>query len=204
MKKSVKTIITVVSVIAIIAVVSVSAYFVTLKLEENKVLVIIDKTYSNFKNGNFTDVINTNKLNENEINDLKNNEILKNVLEGLKYEVKEKKVNFKEAKVQLAVTNKDFKTLFGKVMQKSFSIAISSGFSGKEISDEEMNNIMAGYIKDLLATDEIKEITTNIEVELVKENKEWKLKTSEDKIMNAVLPGYTDIKTSLDALNSNN
>ena len=202
MKKSTKIIINTIVTIVILALLAAGSYFMILKSQENKVLSLIDQTFKAVKTGDMSSIAKEGTLNKKDVEELKNNEAIKGILGELKYEVKEKETKLNNSKIKISVTNKSFKEAFGKMMAKSLELAFSTGFSGEEISDEEMDKKLNEYLITVLKSNEINTVTTEVELNFIKENKEWKLKTEQDKILNAVLPGYNEIKSALESMNT--
>lgn len=95
------------------------------------------------------------------------------------------------AKVEVEIVNKDFKTIISNYMQK----ALQSAFSGGNLSDEEQTN----YLMDELKSESIPTVTTTSTLEVVKKDGEWKITSNED-LLNALLPGYEDAINSINSI----
>ena len=91
------------------------------------------------------------------------------------------------ATVEVEITNKDFKTIISSYMQKVLKLALSGG----NITVEENKN----YLMDELKNDQVKTITQTKTIQLVKEDKKWKV-VSNDELLNTLLPGFQEFVDS--------
>lgn len=194
-KNSKKIIITLVAIMAIILIV-VLGYFVMIKLEQNKVENKIEEIFNNLKsnedNSAKQEVLDEIKSNA-ELEDTENNAIDYVVLlDKLNYSIVKNEVNFNDAKVVLDVTNKNMKKILGNYLVKAFNLAMANVFS-PTYSEEETNEVLANYIKELVDSDEIENVTTQVTLYMKKIDGEWIIKDdSKKELLRAILPGFVE------------
>lgn len=112
------------------------------------------------------------------------------LLDNLEFEVLLS--NEEDAIVKTAITNIDMLP----VMVKTFEQAIELSFSG--VSEEELAKQSENIVKDILQEDNLETLTTNVDIQLKKENKQWKINLDEE-LMNAMFGNFQAI---LDDLNN--
>ena len=95
------------------------------------------------------------------------------------------------AKVEVEITNKDFKTVMNNFMKKVVKVAMG----GEAISEEKQEQ----YLLEELKNDAIQTVTEKRELELEKQDGKWKVKVNEDVIM-SLLPGLEDAMNSLETM----
>lgn len=95
------------------------------------------------------------------------------------------------AKVEVEITNKDFKTVMTNFMKKVVKVAMG----GEAISEEKQEQ----YLLEELKNDSIQTVTEKRELELEKQDGKWKVKVNEDVIM-SLLPGLEDAMNSLETM----
>lgn len=98
----------------------------------------------------------------------------------------------KNGVVKTAFTNIDMLP----VMVKTFEKALELSFSG--LSEEELEKESETIVRDILQEDNLEKLRTNVDLQLKKENKEWKIKL-DDELMNAMFGNFQAI---LDDLNN--
>ena len=94
------------------------------------------------------------------------------------------------ASVEVEITNKDFNQIISNYTQEALRIA----FSGESFTQEEQNN----KLKEQLKNEEIGTKTVTTTIQLVKQDREWKVQPDES-LVNALLPG---LQEAIDSLNS--
>ena len=112
------------------------------------------------------------------LNENLNQETQKLLFEKLSWKVLKVTENGNEATVEIEVTNKDFKTILGNVMQK----ALKAAFSGGELTEEASEN----YLLEELKNSEVQTATVTKTINLVKQDKKWKV-IIDNEFVNAVL-----------------
>lgn len=198
MKKVLKIVLIVILIIVLI----VGGYFVALNLTKKQALDTVDKMFTAIKTGDEEQIkqyINIEELTEEEgateENTSENEEMEKVMLKNLNYEVISTDVKLNECTVKANISNKDLKTVFGNYMTKVFSLAFSQAFGA--MTEEEMDNQLKQYFEEQYDSDSIETITTEITINMKKENGKWNITCDEDKFIDAVLPGYKEVVESL-------
>ena len=95
------------------------------------------------------------------------------------------------ASVEVEITNKDFNQIITNYTQEALKIA----FSGGSFTQEEQNN----KLKEQLKNEEIGTKTVTTTVQLVKQDREWKVQADES-LINALLPGLQEAINSLNSI----
>ena len=95
------------------------------------------------------------------------------------------------ASVEVEITNKDFNQIITNYTQEALRIA----FSGESFTQEEQNN----KLKEQLKNEEIGTKTVTTTVQLVKQDREWKVQADES-LINALLPGLQEAINSLNSI----
>lgn len=109
-------------------------------------------------------------------------ELDKIYFESLKWKVgKIIESNDNSAKIEVEVTNKNFKTVYTNYFQK----VIMSAFTGSNMSDEETKK----YLKEQFET--VETVKTTQTISLTKQDKQWKV-VSNANLINAIYPGLND------------
>ena len=122
------------------------------------------------------------------LNENLNQETQKLLFEKLSWKVLKVTENGNEATVEIEVTNKDYKTILGNVMQK----ALKAAFSGGELTEEASEN----YLLEELKNSEVQTATVTKTINLVKQDKKWKV-IIDNEFVNAVLPGFQETINSI-------
>ena len=120
------------------------------------------------------------------------------MLKNLNYEVVDTDIGFKNCTMTLNVSNKDIKTVFSKYISNLFSLAISSAFG--QITEEELNQKAEETLEKEYNSDEVETVTNPLTLNLVKENGKWNVEFDKTELLNAVLPGYTEVIESLSSI----
>lgn len=94
------------------------------------------------------------------------------------------------ATVEVEITNKDFKTVISNYMQKVLKLALG----GENITEEGIEN----YFIEELKNDQVQTMTQTKTIQLIKEDKKWKV-VSNDELINTLLPG---LQESINSLNN--
>lgn len=188
-------------ILLLIIVLTVGGYFVALNLTKKQALDTVDKMFTAIKTGDEEQIkqyINIEELTEEETteeNISEDQEMEKAMLKNLNYEVISTDVKLNECTVKVNISNKDLKTVFGNYMAKAFSLAFSQAFGA--MTEEEMDNQLKQYFEEQYDSDSIETITTEISIDMKKENGKWNITCDEDKFVNAILPGYKEVVESL-------
>ena len=95
------------------------------------------------------------------------------------------------ASVEVEITNKDFNQIISNYTQEALKIA----FSGESFTQEEQNN----KLKEQLKNEEIGTKTVTTTIQLVKQDREWKVQADES-LINALLPGLQEAINSLNSI----
>lgn len=185
-------------IVLLIIVLIVGGYFVALNLTEKQALDTIDKMFTAIKTGDEEQIkqyINIEELTEEEEtteeNTSEDQEMEKVMLKNLNYEVISTDIKLNECTVKVNISNKNLKTVFGNYMTKVFSLAFSQAFG--EMAEEETNNQLKQYFEEQYDSDSIETITSEITIDIKKENGKWNITCNEDEFVNAVLPGYKEV-----------
>ena len=151
----------------------------------------IDGMLNSLKNGDFEGV---NKyVNYDEIvNESEMDEEAQNLLfDKLSWKVLNISKEENTASVEIEITNKDFAEIISNYTQEALKIA----FSGESFTEEEQNN----KLKEQLKNEEIGTKTVTTTVQLVKQDREWKVQADES-LINALLPGLQEAINSLNSI----
>lgn len=206
MKKTLKTILIIILAIIVVAAIICGGYFLTINLQEKSALKTIDEMFTALKTGNEDEIkqyINIDDKENNEAEDttesvMDDEEMLKTVVQNLNYEVISTDTKLSNCTVKLNVSNKDFKTIFQNYIAQAFSLAISSAFGG--MTDEEMNAKMEEYLIEQYNSESIGTITNEITLNMKKENGKWNIDYDQNQLLNAIMPGYSEVMQSLEQM----
>ena len=120
-----------------------------------------------------------------------NQETQKLLFDKLSWKVIKVTENGNEATIEIEITNKDFKTILGNVMQKTFKAALSSG-EDTENTEETTQN----YLIEELKNDQVQTTTVTKTINAVKQDKKWKIVVNEE-LTYTLLPGLQETINSL-------
>ena len=157
----------------------------------------VEGLFNSLKTGDFQAVNKyvTNLEELDGINEIDGNEIEKEGKQLLFNKLEWKIVNLSKednvAKVEVEITNKDFKTIMTNFMKKVVKVAMA----GEAINEEKQEQ----YLLEELKNDSIQTVTEKRELELEKQDGKWKVKVNEDVIM-SLLPGLEDAISSLETM----
>ncbi len=214
MKGKLKKILIALLIVVIIVALAFGGYFVVLKIQENNVLAKVDEVFNVIKSGNeeeikkyidLDDVENqsknksTKEATESVVDDEK---MLKAITKNLNYEVISKDTKWNNCTLTLKVSNKDFKTVLSGYMSKAITLAFSSAFSDDKDAEEKMEKELETYFQEQYNSDSVPTISNEITLNVKKEKGEWKVNYEKASLLNAIMPGFSEIKKSLESLSS--
>ena len=207
MKKNVKILIIVLASIVVLAGLAVGGYFLSLHFTKVKALKAVDEVFVSLKSGDVNQLkkyinLSDSESTSDEVTDGNeeddDNKTALIMLKNLNYEVVDTDIGFKNCTITLNVSNKDIKTVFSKYISNLFSLAISSAFG--QITEEELNQKAEETLEKEYNSDEVETVTNPLTLNLVKENGKWKVEFDKTELLNAVLPGYTEVIESLSSI----
>ena len=103
--------------------------------------------------------------------------------EDLQWSIKNIEKNGNEAKIELEITNKNYKTIFQNYTKK----VIQKLFNNESTSEEEKEK----YLMEEFKNENIDQITTTQTVTVQKQDGKWKVVVDEN-LRNAIYPGLTE------------
>lgn len=207
MKKNVKILIIVLASMVVLAGLAVGGYFLGLHFTKVKALKAVDEVFVSLKSGDVNQLkkyinLSDSESNSDEVTDGNeeddDNKTALIMLKNLNYEVVDTDIGFKNCTITLNVSNKDIKTVFSKYISNLFSLAISSAFG--QITEEELNQKAEETLEKEYNSDEVETVTNPLTLNLVKENGKWNVDFDKTELLNAVLPGYTEVIESLSSI----
>ena len=191
-KKDLYYIISIVIAICLIALIA----FVILTLQQTPEK-LLNNILSNLKEGNlekinqyinYEEILETSDLlSSKEFNE----ETKKGLFNKLEWKILEVKTEKDKATINLEITNKDFKIIIEKYMQK----ALSAVFSGKNLENDEIKN----YLVEEINNQEAQTITQTKTIEFIKKDNKWEI-TVNNELIDALLP---NLRETVDTLNNN-
>lgn len=191
-KKNLYYIISIVIAICLIALIA----FVILTLQQTPEK-LLNNILSNLKEGNlekinqyinYEEILETSDLlSSKEFNE----ETKKGLFNKLEWKILEVKTEKDKATINLEITNKDFKIIIEKYMQK----ALSAVFSGKNLENDEIKN----YLVEEINNQEAQTITQTKTIEFTKKDNKWEI-TVNNELIDALLP---NLRETVDTLNNN-
>lgn len=95
-----------------------------------------------------------------------------------------------QAIVKAEITNKDLNTIMQNYMKKALELAMSS--INTSSTTEDMETQLLDYFKSQFTSTEIENITTSVDIVLIKVDKEWKVVLDET-LRDALLPGLSEL-----------
>ncbi len=181
-------------VIAICLIVLIAFVILTLQQTPEKLL---NNILSNLKEGklekinqyiSYEEILGTSDLlSSKEFNE----ETKKSLFNKLEWKILEVKTEKDKATINLEITNKDFKIIIEKYMQK----ALSAVFSGKNLENDEIKN----YLVEEINNQEAQTITQTKTIEFTKKDNKWEI-TVNNELIDALLP---NLRETVDTLNNN-
>ena len=208
--KNGKKISTIVIIVSVIVIVLVLGFWGLLRLQAKQAEKKVTAILSDLKDGNtqvLNEYLNPEDFGENlmdlgvEMEEEEANENTagnKKFFGNLDYKVKKSQANFKNAKIEIEITNKDMGQVMSNYFKKSIQLLFQSAISDKDDSDEELTKKMVKFLEDELNSDDIEKVTKNVTIELSKENGEWIVKTEGKTIVDAILPGFIEVMNNFD------
>ena len=191
-KKNLYYIISIVIAICLIALIA----FVILTLQQTPEK-LLNNILSNLKEGklekinqyiSYEEILGTSDLlSSKEFNE----ETKKSLFNKLEWKFLEVKTEKDKATINLEITNKDFKIIIEKYMQK----ALSAVFSGKNLENDEIKN----YLVEEINNQEAQTITQTKTIEFIKKDNKWEI-TVNNELIDALLP---NLRETVDTLNNN-
>ncbi len=169
------------------------------------------------KTNNTTDVsdllIVNNQNNENNETTTENttnysltNEIIENskkseddyidFFKNMEYEIIEEKADFVDGYVKVKIVNKNIGKIIKKYYIRGFALSIQSAFSTQQSS--KVQERLDAYLKELLTSDEIEKVGTEVTFKLKRDGFEWKLDVNKEELCDAILPGLREQLKDLD------
>lgn len=201
-----KKILKIALIVILIIVLIIGGYFIALNMTKKQALETVDKMFTALKTGdeeqikqyiNIQDVMEENKTTEDNI--AEDPDMEKAMLKNLNYEVVSTDVKINECTAKLNISNKNLKTVFANYISKAFSLAFSQAFGA--MTEEEMDAKLKQYFEEQYNSDEIETVTTEVTINMKKEDGKWNINCDEDAFVNAVLPGYKEVEESLNNMN---
>lgn len=201
-----KKILKIALIVILIIVLVVGGYFIALNTTKKQALDTVDKMFTALKTGdeeqikqyiNIKDVIEENETSEDNL--AEDQDMEKAMLKNLNYEVVSTDVKINECTIKLNISNKNLKTVFGNYISKAFSVAFSQAFGA--MTEEEMDEQLKQYFIEQYNSEDIETITTEVTINMKKEDGKWNINCDEDAFVDAVLPGYREVEESLNNMN---
>ena len=103
--------------------------------------------------------------------------------EDLKWNIKKIEKNEEEAKIEVEITNKNYKNIFQNFTKK----VVQKILNNEKPSDEEAGQ----YLMEELKNKEVGQTTTTQEITIRKEEGKWKVVVDEN-LQNAIFPGLSE------------
>lgn len=123
-------------------------------------------------------------------------EMVKLYFKNLQYSVKNTTKEKDTAVVTLEISNKDLKSIISMYTAKALEIALSKLSENPNATEADMETELLNYFKTLFDSEEIETVTTTVDVNLNKVDKEWKVVVDEA-LRDAMLPGMNEVNESL-------
>ena len=219
MKGKTKKILIAVLIVVVVAALAVGGYFAALKIQEKKVLARVDEAFTAIKSGDedaIKEYIDLDEAEDEAEEAAKDNEateeaaesvvddeeMLKVITQNLNYEVVSKDTKWNDCTVKLNVSNKDFKTVFSGYMSKAFALALSSAFSNDKNAEDKMEKELETYFQEQYNSDSVPVVSNEVTLNVKKENGDWKVNYDKSSLLNAILPGYSEVKKSMESFSS--
>lgn len=128
------------------------------------------------------------------------NEIIENSKKGeddyidffksMEYEIVEEKADFVDGYVKVKIVNKNIGKIIKKYYIRGFALSIQSAFSTQQSS--KVQEKLDAYLKELLTSDEIEKVGTEVTFKLKRDGFEWKLDINKEELCDAILPGLRE------------
>lgn len=201
-----KKILKIALIVILIIVLIIGGYAIALNVTKTQAIDTVDKMFTAIKTGDeeqikqYIDIENAiEENNTTEENIAEDQDMEKAMLKNLNYEVLSTDVKINECTMKLNISNKNLKIVFGNYISKAFSLAFSQAFGA--MTEEEMDAQLKQYFEEQYNSDEIETVTTEVTINMKKEDGKWNIDCDEDAFINAVLPGYKEVEESLNNMN---
>lgn len=185
-------IITSVTILVVALVVVLLTYMIVTSSNPKK---SIDGLLMNLREGEFEkarEFVNSDDFSTSGILDENlNQEAQKLLFDKLSWKVLKVTENGNEATIEMEITNKDFKTILGNVMQKTFKAAFSDNAELDNTEETAQN-----YLIEELKNDQVQTTTVTKTIKAVKQDKKWKIDV-DDELLYTLLPGLQETINSL-------
>ena len=109
---------------------------------------------------------------------------------GMEYEIVEEKADFVDGYVKVRIVNKNIGKIIKKYYVRAFALSIQSAFSTQQSSSVQKR--LDDYLKELLTSDEIERVSTEVTFKLKRDGFEWKLDVNKEELCDAILPGLRE------------
>lgn len=174
--------------IVVIAIVAALTFMIVISSDPKK---SVDGLMTNLKAGDFEkaqEFMNSTDEDTELVDDSLSDEAKTLLFEKLSWKVTNVTENGDEADVEIEITNKNYKNIITKVMQK----ALKAAFSGEEMTEAKSQN----YLIDELKSEQVEMTTATNTLKVVKVDNKWKVEEN-DELIDAVLPGLQESINSL-------
>lgn len=174
-------------VIAVLAIAALLTFMIVTSSDPKK---SVDGFFTNLKAGDFEkaqEFMSGEKLLKDKEYDLETQRLL---FDKISWKVTKVTKENDKATAEVEITNKDFKAVISSYMQKVLKLALS----GENITEEGIQN----YFIEELKSDKVQTTTQTKTIQLIKEDKKWKV-ISNDELKNNLLPG---LQESINSLNN--
>lgn len=183
-------------IIAIIAVLLLIAIWILIVAYNKQPGIFAKVMFEDIKTGDIKKITNYlgNETIQNDESSEKDSEGSKEfeiLLSKMEYKIISSKKSGNTGKVIVQVTNRDIEATLKNYFSTAFSEMLKNITSTTDSSD--LQSKLESYLKT--EYENAKEITTEIEINLVKEHDGWKVQEDKEninKILNAILPGYLE------------
>ena len=115
---------------------------------------------------------------------------------NMEYEIIEEKADFVDGYVRVKIVNKNIGKIIKKYYIRGFALSIQSAFSTQQSS--KVQERLDAYLKELLTSDEIEKVGTEVTFKLKRDGFEWKLDVNKEELCDAILPGLREQLKDLD------
>lgn len=118
---------------------------------------------------------------ETDIQDIEDIEMMKNMFKKLEYTIKSsEKVDSKTVNVVVEITTVDMSTVLSDYLQKAMQWAFSNALADPQPTEEETEKKMTELFNECLAAEDLKTVTQEITIKVVKDGTAWKLDADEN------------------------
>lgn len=180
----------IIALLVIIAIVAVGTYFALLKVEQNNARKTVEEVFNSIKTG---DVETVDKYLGGGDSVAEEDQTFMLFFKPLNYNIKKVEADFKNATVEVEVSNKDcgkiFQNYFSKIFELSFSNALSEDYTQKSLESE-----LEKYLQEQFESEGIETVTTTISLKLHKNGTVWEPNDDDENVnqfINAVLPNFS-------------